>query len=183
MVGTAAWLLRNTLVDPLHVAQVFNYTETECWDYLMAYNKWLDEAVASYDALQIQREALEWSKTIPDWRNIRIEAIKEQLMDAKEKNLNVDKLLFEVKVLKGTAERPSPEMIQRAKNHPIENLLNTKGKKGNISCPFHKDKTPSFQIKKNNTFTCYSCGEYGDAVDLYQKLHKVGFIEAVKALA
>lgn len=72
--------------------------------------------------------------------------------------------------------------VEQAKAHPIAELLNTQGKKGNVSCPFHQDRKPSLQIKKNNTFTCYSCGEYGDSIDLYQKLHNVDFITAVKAL-
>lgn len=182
--GTASWLLRHTDVDPLNVAKVFNYTETECWDYLMAYNKALDDAVASYDPLKVQAEVREWIKEIPDAKNIRINAIKEQLLDAKDnpEKHNVESLLLEVKILKGTAERPTPEIIRRAKEYPLERLLNTQGKKGNISCPFHKDRTPSFQIRKDNTFTCYSCNEHGDSIDLYQKLHKVSFIEAVRKL-
>ena len=71
--------------------------------------------------------------------------------------------------------------IERAKEHPISQLLNVT-RKGNISCPFHEDKTPSFQIRKNNRFTCYSCGEHGDVIDLYQKLHKTDFLTAIKNL-
>lgn len=72
--------------------------------------------------------------------------------------------------------------VERAKEYPITELLNVT-RKGNISCPFHKDRNPSFQIKKNNTFTCHSCGEYGDSIDLYQKLNNKTFIESVKALS
>lgn len=186
MVEEAKWMLRNLdSVDPLTVAKAFDCTEDECWEYIAVCNRVPDEAVASYDPLAIQKAVSEWVETIPDRNNILIEAIKGQLMDAKEnpENHDVNKLLFKVEVLKGTAERPSPEMIARAKEYPLGTLLNAHGKKGNISCPFHKDKNPSFQIKKDNTFTCYSCGEYGDSLDLYQKIHRVGFIEAVKALS
>lgn len=72
--------------------------------------------------------------------------------------------------------------VERAKEYPLAQLLHTEGRKGNISCPFHDDRKPSFQIKKNNTFTCYSCGAYGDSIELYQKLHQVDFITAVKSL-
>lgn len=72
--------------------------------------------------------------------------------------------------------------VERAKEYPLADLLNTQGKKGNVSCPFHQDRKPSFQITKKNTFTCHSCGEYGDSIDLYQKLHNVDFLAAVKAL-
>lgn len=73
-------------------------------------------------------------------------------------------------------------MIVRAKEHPIADILNV-NPRGNISCPFHQDKKPSFQIKKNNTYTCYSCGDFGDAIDLYRKLNNTDFISAVKALS
>ena len=93
-------------------------------------------------------------------------------------------------VIRATAIRQQPQTedaikqldVERAKEHPIAELLNTQGKRGNVSCPFHKDRKPSLQITKKNTFTCYSCGEYGDSIDLYQKLHNVNFIDAVKAL-
>lgn len=71
-------------------------------------------------------------------------------------------------------------MIQRAKEYPIATILNVT-RKGNISCPFHQDKTPSLSIK-NNRFKCFSCQESGDSIDLYMKLNNTNFNQAVKAL-
>ena len=93
-------------------------------------------------------------------------------------------------VIRATAIRQQPQSkeaiqqldVERAKEYPLADLLNTQGKRGNVSCPFHQDRKPSFQITKKNTFSCHSCGEYGDSIDLYQKLHNVNFIDAVKAL-
>jgi hypothetical protein len=180
---TAKWVLVNTNIDPLQVADVWGIPESECWDYITDHARALREADESYDPLQVQKEVAEWVETIPNKNNIRIDAIKEQLIDAKQNpdKHDVPKLLFEVSVLSGRADKTTPEMIARAKEYPIATMLNVQ-RRGNVSCPFHKDLKPSFQIKPNNTFTCYSCGEYGDAIDLYKKLNNCSFNEAVQYL-
>lgn len=75
------------------------------------------------------------------------------------------------------------EHIQKAKDHPIENLLPEEVKRGMTLCPLHNEKSPSFQVKKNNTFVCYGCNEHGDSIDLYMKLNNVPFLTAVRALS
>lgn len=72
--------------------------------------------------------------------------------------------------------------IARAKQTPIESILPSELVRGYACCPLHKEKTPSFHVRKNNTFMCFGCQEYGDVIDLYQKLNNCTFIEAVKAL-
>lgn len=49
-------------------------------------------------------------------------------------------------------------------------------------CPFHTDNTASLALGKYNRFTCFGCGEKGDTITLYMKIHGVGFIQAVRAL-
>lgn len=184
MVNNVAKLyLRTRKVDPKIIADIWRIDENECWDYLMAYWRALNEEEGQYDAQAVQSEVRDWVKTIPDRNNIRIEAIKEKLTDAKThpEKYDVPKLLAEVALLKDPSLRPTPEMIQRAKAYPISQLLN-QTKKGNVSCPLHKDTNPSLQIKPNNTFSCYSCGQYGDAIQLYRLMHNTDFIQAVKAL-
>ena len=180
----ARWVLVNTKVDPLEVANAWGISESECWDYISDYTDALREAEEKREPLTIQEEMRSWVDIIPNKNNIKIAVIKEKLIDAKTypDKYDVEKLLMEVKVLTGRVEQITPQDIARAKEHPIQHLVKTTGRRGNVSCPFHKDKTPSFQIKKNNTFTCYSCGEYGDVIDLYQKLNNVSFLQAVEAL-
>lgn len=72
--------------------------------------------------------------------------------------------------------------IDRAKEHPIENIFPNPIRRKMAICPFHAEKTPSCEIRKNNTFICYGCGEHGDTIDLYQKLNNVSFLEAVTKL-
>lgn len=177
------WALVNTNLDPKFIADAMGIEENECWDYLGDYYRALNEAEEAYNAQAVQKEVREWVATIPDRNNIRIEAIKGQLIDSKthpEKH-DVPKLLAEVAVLKDPSLRPTPQMIERAKAYPIAQLLN-QTRKGNVSCPLHKDTNPSLQIKPNNTFSCYSCGQYGDSIHLYKLMHNTDFISAVKAL-
>ena len=51
-------------------------------------------------------------------------------------------------------------------------------------CPFHHEKTPSFNIQPDRGFYhCFGCGESGDAIKFVQKQEGLTFIEAVKKLA
>ena len=51
-------------------------------------------------------------------------------------------------------------------------------------CPFHNEKTPSFNINQTKGFYhCFGCGESGDAIKFVQKMEGLSFVEAVKKLA
>lgn len=51
-------------------------------------------------------------------------------------------------------------------------------------CPFHSEKTPSFQIRADNQFYhCYGCSKSGDIFKFIMEYEKIGFNEAVEALA
>ena len=51
-------------------------------------------------------------------------------------------------------------------------------------CPFHHEKTPSFNIQPAKGFYhCFGCGESGDAIRFVQKMDGLTFPEAVKKLA
>ena len=51
-------------------------------------------------------------------------------------------------------------------------------------CPFHKEDTPSFSIKKDtNTYKCFGCGEGGDVIDFVSKLKGIEPLEAAKLIA
>lgn len=50
-------------------------------------------------------------------------------------------------------------------------------------CPFHDERTPSFHVSdKKGTFTCYGCGEHGDALDWLKAQHGLKFHDAIKYL-
>lgn len=51
-------------------------------------------------------------------------------------------------------------------------------------CPFHEDKTPSFDVNPSKgRFHCFGCGEQGDVFDWTMRRRAVGFRDAVTALA
>jgi DNA primase len=51
-------------------------------------------------------------------------------------------------------------------------------------CPFHGEKTPSFQVNRDKGFFhCFGCGVGGDVIKFLELHEKVGFTDAVKQLA
>ena len=51
-------------------------------------------------------------------------------------------------------------------------------------CPFHDEKTPSFNVSSTrNTFHCFGCGEGGDVISFLQKMDGLTFVESVERLA
>lgn len=51
-------------------------------------------------------------------------------------------------------------------------------------CPFHDEKTPSFNVRPHvGAFHCFGCGEGGDVISFLQKIEGIGFVEAVERLA
>ena len=51
-------------------------------------------------------------------------------------------------------------------------------------CPFHNEKSPSFNIYPgNNSYYCFGCGKGGGVVNFIMEIERLDFIEAVKWLA
>ena len=51
-------------------------------------------------------------------------------------------------------------------------------------CPFHGEKTPSFNIyTENGSFYCFGCGAGGDVITFIIKIENLDYVEAVKFLA
>lgn len=51
-------------------------------------------------------------------------------------------------------------------------------------CPFHGEKTPSFNIyTENGSFYCFGCGVGGDVISFIMKIENLDYIDAVKFLA
>jgi DNA primase len=51
-------------------------------------------------------------------------------------------------------------------------------------CPFHAEKTPSFQVTRDKGFFhCFGCGVGGDVIKFLELHEKIGFAEAVRQLA
>ncbi len=51
-------------------------------------------------------------------------------------------------------------------------------------CPFHDERTPSFHVRPPlGLWHCFGCSEGGDVISFVEKLHGLGFAEAVEHLA
>lgn len=51
-------------------------------------------------------------------------------------------------------------------------------------CPFHKEKTPSFNIKKDkNNYKCFGCGVSGSAIDFIMLKENYSFVDSVLEVA
>ncbi len=51
-------------------------------------------------------------------------------------------------------------------------------------CPFHNEKTPSFNVSPQlGIFKCFGCGESGDAIGFLQKHEHLSFVESIRWLA
>jgi DNA primase len=63
-------------------------------------------------------------------------------------------------------------------------VVKSAGASKKACCPFHHEKTPSFNINESKGFYhCFGCGESGDAIKFVQKMDGLTFVEAVKKLA
>jgi len=52
------------------------------------------------------------------------------------------------------------------------------------NCPFHSEKTPSFNVNEQmQRYKCFGCGEGGDALEFLQKYEGMTFQESLRHLA
>jgi len=99
--------------------------------------------------------------------------------------LRVFKLLAKGRVLRG---RLTDELVERAKEIPIENLIESRLKRSGNNliglCPLHNEKTPSFYIYRDeNRWWCFGeCSKGGDVISFVMLRYGFDFIEAVKWL-
>src|ERR1017187_8286524 len=51
-------------------------------------------------------------------------------------------------------------------------------------CPFHKEKTPSFNVNpQKQIFHCFGCHKGGDVFTFVKEYENIGFVDAVRRLA
>ena len=103
---------------------------------------------------------------------------------------HIEKLSKEIKFLtrkdRSKAIKNQEELLQNAKAVKINDIIGVPDDghlQQFIKCPLHTEKTASLCIyKETNSWHCFGCSEGSDSVDLYMKLNKVSFQEAIKEL-
>src|SRR5512140_676780 len=51
-------------------------------------------------------------------------------------------------------------------------------------CPFHNEKTPSFNVNpERGIYKCFGCGKAGNVITFVEEHMHMGFVDAVKHLA
>ncbi|MGC4386957.1 CHC2 zinc finger domain-containing protein, partial [Streptococcus suis] len=51
-------------------------------------------------------------------------------------------------------------------------------------CPFHKEKTPSFNVVEDKQFFhCFGCGKSGDVFKFLEDYRQISFMESVRLVA
>lgn len=117
-------------------------------------------------------------KNTPHWlKSICGDRIKNLI-----KKLNSKKVGLEfIKQNKKKSSEITSEMIARAKQYPVEKLIEV-NRAGFALCPFHNETTPSLKIFKDNAWRCFGCGAYGDTIEFIRKKNSLNFVEAIKFL-
>ncbi len=62
--------------------------------------------------------------------------------------------------------------------------LKRRGRNYITRCPFHEEKTPSFNVSPDrNIYKCFGCGKSGDSISFLMDYNKLTFIESAQYLA
>lgn len=80
--------------------------------------------------------------------------------------------------------KESLDIVTALQKYTSANFSKRRGIKGKICCPFHSEKSPSFQVDtEKNTWRCFgACAEKGDVIILYSKVFGVDNKTAIKQL-
>ena len=77
------------------------------------------------------------------------------------------------------------DMILRAKEYPMKELVETNGKGRPAKCPWtdhqHDTRRPAVSIKHNKLY-CFKCNRHGDSIDVTMLIEGLSFREAVRRL-
>ncbi len=85
------------------------------------------------------------------------------------------------------SQRTVQEVLEQARiEEVVGDFLNLRRRGSNLVglCPFHDEKTPSFNVSPSrNIFKCFGCGRGGDSVKFIMEHERYSFPEAIRYLA
>ena len=137
------------------------------WDEIFHNQDWMEEYINRCDLQNIL-----YTKHTLDALKLRLKKL--------ETNLK-----YKGEALMGNVTGIAQEQIKRAKEYPVQDVLERFGiqvKFNRCACPIHNGSNKSSFSVRDNYGHCHSCGWKGDSIALYQELFKVDFQAAVKEL-
>ena len=174
----AKWILANTKVDPLKVANAWSIEERECWDYIIELDQTLNLIDKERNEAEVRSDARDWANALPEAYETKRQILLERLRNAKTE-IEKQERLTHYKLFTNRLQSLPPEQIERARNYPLKDLVGTN--KNIAQCPFHDDRTASMNIK-NNYYHCHACNLTGDTIDFLMRRDGLTFKEAVLKL-
>lgn len=85
-------------------------------------------------------------------------------------------------IFKPTAARKlDGDKVANARSYPITKLV-IMNRYGFAPCVYHKEKSASMKVYKDNHAYSFCCGKYSDSINIYMALHESDFKTAVDAL-
>jgi len=88
---------------------------------------------------------------------------------------------FRAEVFPSRNDGITDSMIDRAREYPIESLIEVKRGKARCISGTHEDSRPSMSVKNNRVF-CFSCGLNEDVIGVHMKLNDLSFFDSVGRL-
>lgn len=89
--------------------------------------------------------------------------------------------IYSEPVKKPKESKVGDDAVTRAKNVPIENLIEV-NREHKALCLWHNEKHPSLHVYDDNHAFCFVCSKRADAIDIVREKHSLGFTEAVEYL-
>lgn len=130
-----------------------------------------------------KRSLMSWIKTTEaafpnlDWQPIELHYLLGDVKRAKKELKTIEKKLTR----KDDTNAITPELIERARQYPVEQLVEFVQGKAYAFC--HEDKNPSATMMKGgNKLRCWPCNKNFDPIDILTLRDKFSFAEAVRRL-
>ncbi len=143
-------------------------------DYAAQY---MDNLLTEIEQDYLENELPKVKKTIQEW-------IKEDFPEEfKEERRHTYMIMQSLET--GKPLWKYQDEVEKARQVPLVDFLRSRGiikqNEYMIKCPFHNDRVPSLDTRKN-FYYCYGCGAKGDTIDFVMKYENVSFKQAIQIL-
>lgn len=172
--------------EPHLIAKILMRSRQEVEEEVCDYESLLNDIERDYNENElprVQKAIAEMKEEVSQFEKheARRRYLLGQLQELKKEpdSPRLKKVMLDIKIFTGLQQGIDPSMVVKAREFPITQLV--KSVRGMAKCPFHPDKSPSMDIRKN-FYHCYGCGAQGDVIDFVMKQEGLTFKQAVTRL-